>query len=307
MANARSVSLSLERLRQILPAAYVNHQRLVLALELMLQYRIDTLLQLYRVANELDGRHHKCNIAKITGSAVGAAGSATAATGIALLPFTAGISSVLIACGGTAAALGTATAFGAGVAEKVHERVGLEKVQQAVDRDRQQCERVSQLWKEFDSYCTNVIITIALADPLRESDVASLQTWVQVALENVTSPVLLIAETFHEEFSGTQRSLSTPDADVLVTALCTMAQSMIGNPVTAFRSTVSFMYKNFSTLAMTAAFLMIATIGLGNVYVFFTTLMDMHKGSHSNVAKELRKTAGKLKEELDTWLGVFGQ
>ena len=87
MATQVKKSVCLERLEQILPAAYSNYQLLVPALDLMIHYRIDTVRQLNCVAKELDKRHHSGNIAKLVGSAAGIAGSTAAFAGAALTPF----------------------------------------------------------------------------------------------------------------------------------------------------------------------------------------------------------------------------
>lgn len=301
-------SVSLQRLEQILPAAYDNYQLLVPALDLMVHLRVETLSQLNHVASELDKRHHNGNIAKIVGSSVGVVGSATAAAGIALTPFTLGAGLFLTVGGAAAAFAGGGTAAAAHLTEKVYEKVDLEKVQQAVDRDRAQCERVSQLYKEFDSYCVDVISTIALADPSEESDVASFQTWVQVALEEVVSPIVLIAETFQEKFSSVKDGvLLDADGAELVSVLGKVARNIIGNSKADIRSIVSKVQRNLSTLLGTVAFLVIAGIGVGNLLVLIITSIDVHNGSLSKVAKDLREKSTQLQKELDKWLEVFGK
>ena len=267
MATQEKKSVCLERLEQILPAAYSNYQLLVPALDLMIHYRIETIRQLNCVAKDLDERHRGGNIAKLVGSAAGIAGSTAAFAGAALTrtPFK-GLGLVFIAA---VASLGTATTVGALVTEKVLEKVDLEKVQQAVERDKAQCERVLQLWKEFDSYCTDAINTIALADPLKDSDVVSLQTWVQVALEDIVSPVILIAETFQEEYKNmTDGILTNPDCQKLCKNLGDMARKIIGDPVKVLQSAVSKLQKNLLTVAGTVAFIAILVIFVGNVLCF---------------------------------------
>ena len=303
MAMEVRKSVCLERLEQILPAAYDNYLQLVTSLDLMIYYRIDTLQQLNRVAAELDKRHHSGNIVKLVGSATGVVGSLTAAAGVALAPITMGAGMVLLISGTAVMTAGSATALGAHVTEKVLEKVDLEKVQQAVDRDKAQCERVSQLWKGFESYCTDVINTIALADPSEDSDVESLQTWVQVAMEEVKSPIALIAETFHKAYS----SLSNPSGQKLCNVLEEMARIIIGDPWIKLQSVVSKIPQALFTLSGTAAFLVICAILVGNLFVFLKTLINMHEGSPSKVAKGLREKSKELQQELDTWLDSFGK
>lgn len=313
-------SISLERLEQILPAAYDNYQLLVPSLELMLHRRIVTLQELNRVANELDRRHKRGNVAKVVSSGVGLAGSAAAATGIALAPFTAGVSApvsagvtvAIIGVGGaTAAVLGAGGAFAAHVTEKVLEKVDLAKVQQAVDRDCAQCKRVSELWKEFDSFSTDIINTIALVDPKKEHDVASLQTWVQAALETTIPPIMLIAEAFQEQLGkgkdAYDQTVRSPGGEVLRSVLKETAQKLFGSadPKAILRSVVWKFCSNFTTVLLMTAFLAILTIGVGNLLVLILTSVDIHKGSLSKVAKDLREKAKMLEKELCKWMDAF--
>ena len=290
-------SPSMARLEQILPAAYDSYQLLVPAMQLMLQYRVETLSQLNLIANELDKRHRRGNIAKLVGCSVGVIGSATAAGGIALTPFT-GAASLLIAGGTATATVGAGTAIVAHITKKVLEKVDLEKVQQAVDRDRRQCEEVNRLWKEFDSYCDDVIHTIALANPEEESDIASLQTWVQVALE-VVDPIILIAETLYNHFTD----FSNCTGQQLVLALYEKAQTFLNHQLVK-----NFVSSGISKLRTTGtvAFLMIAALGIGCLFVGIITAFDIHKGSLSKVAKDLREKSRLLQQELDRWLDTFG-
>ena len=278
----------------------------------MIQYRIETLSQLNCVADQLEKRRREGNIVKVASSAVGVAGTATAAAGAALTPLTLGFGLLSFAGGATLAALGSVAAVGAHVTEKVFERVDLEKVQEAIDRDKAQCEAVQQLWKEFESYCVDAINTIALADPKKESDIASVQTWAQVALETVTYPVVLIAEAF-QDFLCT----SSPDkeddmvacvaGEVLVGVLGAIAQEFISNPGRTFCSVVSRLKVNLGVALGTVAFVLITTVFIINVVAIFLSLVELKKGSPSKVAKELREKSSQLQKELDGWLDAFGK
>ena len=307
MAEERR-SVSLEHLQQILLAAYHRYQELVPALELMIQYRTETLSQLNCMADQLEKRHHGENVVKVASSTVGIAGTATAAAGAALTPVTLGFSLAILAGGARLATLGSVT-------KKVCERVDLEKVQEAIDRDKAQCEAVQQLWKEFESYCVDAINTIALADPKKESDIASIQTWAQVALETVTYPVVLIAEAFQDLLctSSASSSLGKEDdiaacvaGEMLVGVLGAVAQEFISNPGRTFCSVVSRLKANFGVALGTVAFVLITTVFITKVTIFLS-LVELKKGSPSKVAKELREKSSQLQKELDGWLDAFGK
>ena len=299
-------SVSLERLQQILPAAYDSYQLLVPALEHMIHCRIETLSQLNRVADELEKRRRGGNIVKVASSAVGLAGGAVAALGVAVTPVSMGFGLLVVAGGAVVAGLGSVAAAGAHVTEKVCERVDLEKVQQAIDKDKRQCEEVKQLWKEFESYCDDAINTIALADPAKEPDITSVQTWVQVALETVTHPIVLIAEAFQEVLSPDEKDICTGGVE-LCGVLSIVARAIISNPERIFRSVVSKLKINLEVVVGTLAFVLITTMFLVSVITLFLSLIDLKKGSPSKVAQDLRAKSSQLQKELDSWLDAFGK
>ena len=302
-------SVSRERLEQILPAGYNRYEQLVIALDLMVHNRIETISQLNSVADELDKRHRSGNIVKVVGAATGAAGGAAGAVGIAAAPLSFGIGLVFFAGGAIVAGAGSLTVAAAHLTEKVCEKVDLEKVQQAVERDKAQCERVLELWKEFESYCVDTINTIALADPSTESDMASIQIWTQVAMEVVTSPVVLIAEAFDSIFSNAKEAgiLVDKESLELCGALSDVARMFARERNAVYRSVVSWMKRNVVPVVGTAAFLAIAAVGVANLFVLFITIIDMNKGSPSKVAKDLREKSSELQKELNKWLDAFGK
>lgn len=303
-----SEQVSPKKLERILTAAYDKYKLLVPALELMIHYRIETLRQLNDVANKLDKRHRSGNIGRLVGAATGLAGTGVAATGVVLSPFTAGAAAPLIAGGFGLVFIGAGTALGTHVTEKVLEKVDLEKVQQAIDRDREQCEKVKELWETFENYCDETINTIALADPSQGSDVASLQTWIQVAMESITSPVMIVAEALHSCYTNTTKALESMQEDnVLFALLGKVSREIIHRgPARDFKSIVSMMCKKLWKVPMTLIFVLLGGIAIGNLVFLIFTLFDMHNGSPSKVAKELRKHSKELQDELDKWLDAFG-
>ena len=306
--DGRSQSVSRERLEQLLPAAYDSYQLLVSALDLMVQNRIETLHQLNQIADALDKRHGLGNIAKVAGATTGILGSAAAAIGVALTPLTLGFGLVLTVGGAAVATLGSFATVGAHVTEKVCEKIDLETVQRAIDADKRQCEAIKELWKEFENYCDELINTIALADPSRESDMASIQTWTQVALEEITHSVIFIAEAFESIFSCSKGNVLVQQmgkdlCDVLGETAC----RLITNPRETLHSVVSRLKVSLTKMAGTIAFMAIAGVFLGSVIVLVMTLIDLHKGSQSEVAKDLREKSTQLNRELNCWLDAFGK
>jgi hypothetical protein len=289
------------KLEKLLPAAYDNYTELVPAIELMVKYRKETVSQMNYVADQLNARRHDVNIAKIVGSSAGVLGSAIGALGLAITPFTFGIGALVGGGGAALAALGTTAAAGAHLVEKVLEKVDLEKVQQAVDRDREQCERVRELWDKFDRYCNGVLVTIMLADPANESDVKSLKTWVLVAVKETKSCVSVIAETLHEAFL---ELFPHPAGEELILKLGETAMKIVGKKIN-FKSVVSWIARNSLTVCLTGAFLLICLIFVGNIWTLITTSFNMHKGSLSQVAEDVRNKASQLQQEHEEWHKAF--
>ena len=283
-----------------------------------MKYRAETIEHMNSIADELDKRHRDTNIAKIVGSgtAVGAAG--VAAVGIALIPFTGGASAA-VAIGATVAASATmaadtATTIGVHFTEKVMENVDLAKVQKIVDRDREQCEKTERMWKDFEDNCSNIIQTITLADPREEPDMTSFKTWVLVAVGKSQAKIPVIAEAlyavykevtgFTEESRADETINEEPMGKILSIALINKAKDMVGTRF-IFKSVVSIIAKNIFLVAAGAAFLLIATIGVANIVVLIITSIDVHKGSLSKAAKDIREKSFKLEEEYTSWKNAF--
>ena len=291
------------KLEKLLPAAYDNYTELVPAIELMVKYRKETVSQMHYVADQLDARRRDVNIAKIVGSSAGVLGSAVGALGLAITPFTFGIGALVGGGGAALAALGTTTAAGAHLVEKVLEKVDLEKVQQAVDRDREQCEKVRKLWDKFDQYCNDVVVSIMLADPSDESDVESLKTWVLVAVKETKSCVSVVSETLHLAFLECFSRGEYPTAERLISDLGTVAE-IIASGID-LESVVSWIALNSLTVCLTGAFLLICLIGVGNIWTLIKTSFNMHKGSLSQVAEDVRNKASQLQQEHEEWHKAF--
>ena len=280
------VSSSRQRLNQLLPISYAKYEELVREWKKLMRYRARTLSLMYWVADELDEKHRDVNIAKLVGSSVGVLGAAITGFGVLLTPFTFGAGAVAVVGGGSMIAAGTATSTGAHMVEKIIETDHLDKVQRAVDEDKKQCEKVKALWKEFENYCSKVINTILLADTSKEADMYSLKTWITVAIRETKSALGVIYAAFQEaETKGVVSSKR------LLDILIAVAEKI---PT-----------RNFISVTGMCAFVVIASVGVGNLYVLITTAIDVHNGSLSKVARDIRKKYSLLKEEYDDWNNFF--
>jgi hypothetical protein len=147
---------SKQRLNELQMKSYGNYTEMMEEIKKMIKFREVTIELMRSVADELERIHRPANKVKLV-SAVGVVGGIVAVVaGIALSPFTAGTSvlagaaaSVAITGGVVAAGTGAATHIGTQAVEKILERLDLAKVQSAVDKDKEQCEKVGRLWKEL--------------------------------------------------------------------------------------------------------------------------------------------------------------
>lgn len=303
-AMAEGKFVNRERLQQILPVAFTEYKNLVPELERMVEYRFETLSQLNLVAEKLKKRHKKVNVAKFVGTAVGVGGTAVTAAGVAVTPFALPVG-VSIASGGMAiVGVGTATAVGAYATEKRCEMLDMKKVQQAIDRDRAQCENVSRLWKEFGDYCVDIENTVEKMAAIREeSDIA---TSVMGAVGRIGSPIILLAETFHLKLKELGEKCSPEEiGGTLFLALGEAAQYILENPGKT-RCVVSRIQRNIFTGLWTVAFVTIALIGFAHLLGLIMTFMDMKKGSPSKLGNQLSEVYEKLEKEYLEWLDAFG-
>ena len=296
---APPVSLSRQKLNRLLPRSYSSYTELVVEVKKLMRYRAETIQQLNWVADELDERHRDVNIAKLVGSGAGVIGAGIAGFGIVITPITLGAGAIVAVAGGAVMTAGSATAAGAHLTEKVLEKVDLDKVQKAVDKDNEQCKKVQELWKEFDGYCSSIIETIQFVDPSEEPDMNSLKTWVIEAVKKTESAIDII----YKAFSAAQKIRTAGDVsrpENLCSALLEKAMEVAQGKAIAHA-----MSHSLKAIGVAGGFVLIAAIGLANLIVFITTAIDMHKGSLSKVAREVREKSSQLEAEYERWKEIF--
>ena len=134
---------------------------LSLALDDLIEHRQENLGILYEVANELDKHTKKSYIAKAVGSVTGTSGKAAVGVGIASIagaPFTGFISAlpggVLVAAGGAAAVLGSATSAGAYAVEYWLCKKQLDKANEFITADKMKVERYQRVFEELKIFCS---------------------------------------------------------------------------------------------------------------------------------------------------------
>lgn len=279
------------------------------------------------VADKLDGRHRRTNIARLVGASAGVLGTASAAiggVGLALAPVTAGTSAVVagvvggvtLAAGGVMAGIGILTTTGTEVVENVLVTADLAEVQRIVDRDREQCAKVQTLWNQFDLQCEKIVETLKFVDLSEEPDLETLKTWVLGAVRVTKTAVGVVAEAFdaaYKEFLTSpnkenvslnelteEKEVADPSFELLATSLVIKSMEIVRDLLSP-GSVISMIASNLAVVTGVIGFTLIAVIGLGNLLVLIMTSINVHNGSLSKVAKDVREKASLLREEYDRW------
>ena len=157
-----------------------------------------------------------------------------------------------------------------------------------VRKDKKQCEKVMRMLESFESYPqAGVVADEAVKHCLQqfEVDVRGDVRAKKSIVSNILEPVNAVFEKL-SEFKETQNA--KPIIEVILSAV------LSGTALTVFtilNHILSYISKNADFVATVIAYLLIATIGLGNVLVL---IILCHKGLHSKVATKIRKKASKL-------------
>ena len=154
--------LTREKVEELLRKSKGQYHDLAEELKEMIRRREETVRELKSIADQLDEEHRKVTAVKKFGAGVGTVAALIAGVGLVLVsPLTGGASAALAVAVGVGG-LGTAGGAAASVCAaklyvKVLDQNYLKKVDKIVERDKEQCERVERLWKEFDGVCTDFI------------------------------------------------------------------------------------------------------------------------------------------------------
>lgn len=105
------------------------------------------IIELQKVADDIDKTYKGVKIAGITGGTAGAVGVAAAVGGVILSPFTMGASLAVAAVGVGVAAAGGVTGAGAAIANKVHTNMDRKKVETILKEHSAQLEEIEECVK----------------------------------------------------------------------------------------------------------------------------------------------------------------
>ena len=97
--------------------------------------REKTIRMFQEIAQKLEEHRKNVNISRITGSVAGVGGVSIAALGAVLIPFTFGASIPLMITGGAIAGVGSVTACGASIVDRVLSDSGLKEAQEQIEHD----------------------------------------------------------------------------------------------------------------------------------------------------------------------------
>ena len=118
--------------------------------------RNDTLTMVLDKADKMDGHHKDANIANVVGSSVAIGGSAVATAGVALLPFTLGVSAAIIVVGTGIGVAGGLTGAGATVVDHVLRARDKSDVNKQLEQDKSNTSRMQEILQEISKCAENI-------------------------------------------------------------------------------------------------------------------------------------------------------
>ena len=300
------------RLSHLVRGSYDRYQELDTELKKLVECRKETIRVLNEIAEQLDKVHKDVNIAKMTGSTVGIVGGAIATVGAALIPFTVGVSTILVGVGSGASALGGLVAGGASIVELCIDGIKNSKAQEQIQRDKQQCERVKSFWERYDVLNQDIIAIIKRGVPPSDAAGRSLfmylkQAWekfksiryVDAVMDN--SMVCLLMKVFGvvKNFDSIVNAAKDVIRPILVGLKVALRENMLEKIVMAVE-------KYGLTITRITMCLSLTAIGMVlNIVTFVTTLYDISKGSPSEMAKKIREQVKELELEQTAWKEMF--
>ena len=85
-----------------------------------------------------------------------------------------------------------------------------------------------------------------------------------------------------------------------------LAKAALNNLVLPnLKSVISILVCNYPIAFCAGGFMLLAGIGLGNLVVLIKTSIELHKGSTSEAAKDLRAKSRQLEDEYNKWVSAF--
>ena len=156
--------VSKERLESLLGKGYVKYTDLERALTDLVRQRKVTIEALLKIVAELDGHHKNVNVSKLVGSGIGIIGALVGIIGLILIPFSAGISTIVAGVGAGIGGAGGMITSGACVTECGISWRLMKHAQKAIEADKQKCEDVKALWSEYEECCDQIMSMVESSD-----------------------------------------------------------------------------------------------------------------------------------------------
>ena len=297
-SHSTDESAAQQELNESLRNAFEKYGELLDEIENMMLYRKNTVAQMNSVAEELDRQHRNVTITKLL-----------IAAGSVLAPFTAGTSGGLIAVGGTIVLVLTS------LYEKRQERIQLDEVVKAVNKDKEQCEKVAKMWKEFEDNCSRIFQAIETVEDHRMRSMKNMI--LGVARKNQSNKVCMIAEVLHEKHREGAWVEASNMANTF-SILLTKSKGIVEN--NDLKSMISHVKKytsdpdlkkyipDFDVTKFTAeaAVFMIYSLQLVNFIVLIENSIKLYNGSPSKLGEEIRKLSSELENQHKEWDKAFG-
>ena len=283
MSRAKIIDLLAKEITKGYPL--ITCLKISLALDDLIEHRQENMKSLYEVANELDKHTQKSYIAKAVGSAAGTSGKTALGVGIASIagaPFTGFISGlaggVLVAVGGTAAILGSATSAGTYAVEYWLCKKELEKANEFIKADKMKVEKYQKVFEELKTFCSQY-------DP----DDSNLSIQVVISMFNKFKDYVKDEKV---DFKGIAEMLDINFKDI-TTKIKELAEFLYSNNKILAGTTISLISSNPMAFVAGGG----ASVLFLDVFVLFKNTYNMATNEGHPTANELRNTARNLEKE----------
>ena len=281
-----------ERPNELLRSINEEHTKAAREVETLKEKREET-VKLVKGAEKLGRNLRNLNILRLVGSSAGFAGAFVSCLGIALVLFTVITTDETatlagIVGGGVAGAAGTAVAYIAGCFRSRWENQYRTKLRETVEEDRRQCVKVGILFNCFEEY----YVCVVKSGNLPQGLVTSYEAQIRAAFLQKRMEVCAITDAVNDIINN----LNAPEErrnEKSTIELILSSGAWVNTAITVWKNFGSFATENIDLVVAVAAFQLLATIGVGTLFVLISTSLSFN----SNFAEEICKNFSQFSVE----------
>ena len=259
--------------------------------------RTRTKEQLEELATKLHKHHRNVNVSTITGASMGTIGGTLSVAGLIATPFTFGAGIIVSLVGAGIGSAGGMVMSGAKVVEIILEKLGLKKVQAAIEDDREAC---SELQKQLDSLENFISSFVEFLKPLHD-DAVLLRvlegSGFEFLSQRISDEEIGASTEERVEFGARFFRAATSAATVSASAVATAGAVARSAAVAGTRAA------HIAASVITAALLPL------DITLLVKSSLELHRGSTSAAVQDIRRILDEFecpdKEEIQGLVKSF--